>query len=59
MEEESRGRHPCKLSNTGGNVYQDGCEIQYSLSISLKREICEHLKKIVTLSEVISPLMAL
>jgi hypothetical protein len=25
-------------------LYQDGCEIQNSLSISLKREICEHLQ---------------
>jgi hypothetical protein len=25
-------------------LYQDGCEIQNSLSISLKREICEHLE---------------
>jgi hypothetical protein len=25
-------------------LYQDGCEIQKSLSISLKREICEHLQ---------------
>jgi hypothetical protein len=46
MEGESRGRHPCKLSNAGGNVYQDGAEIQYSLTISLKREICEHLETI-------------
>jgi hypothetical protein len=25
-------------------LYQDGCEIQNSLSISLKREICKHLE---------------
>jgi hypothetical protein len=25
-------------------LYQDGCEIQNYLSVSLKREICEHLE---------------
>jgi hypothetical protein len=44
MKEESRDRHPCKHCNAGEVLYQDGVEIQNSLSNSLKREICEHLE---------------
>jgi hypothetical protein len=40
-------------------LYQDGIEIQNSLSVSLKREFCKHMENFRTLSEVMSIFMTL
>jgi hypothetical protein len=44
MDEEIRGRHPCKLSKAEGGSSPRWRSNKNSLSILLKREICELLE---------------